>query len=101
MVDLVQIPCGKMQLSPKLELYRANQDQIRNQRTRLRRNALFLVKKRAGAGCKVVPDFLVLVYYRLLINNPVGMKVDYVYNDECIPLKAILISSKFLAKVKS
>ena len=33
---------GKMQLSPKLELCRANQDQIRNQRPQLRRNRLFL-----------------------------------------------------------
>ena len=32
-------------LSPKLELYRANQDQIRNQRPRLRRNRLFLGRK--------------------------------------------------------
>ena len=31
----------EIQLSPKLELYRANQDQIRNQRYRLRKNTLF------------------------------------------------------------
>ena len=36
---------GKMQISQKLELYRANQYQIRNQRPRLRRNTLFLGRK--------------------------------------------------------
>ena len=41
-----------MQISPKLELCRANQDQIRNQRHRLRRNRL-LVGRTAGGG---VPD---------------------------------------------
>ena len=42
LVDLVHIPeGGKMQISSKLEVYRANQDQIRNQRTWLRRNTLF------------------------------------------------------------
>ena len=40
---------GKMQISPKLELFRANQEQIRNQRPRLRRNTLFLDRK-AGGG---------------------------------------------------
>ena len=40
---------GKMQISPKLELYRANQDQIRNQRPLLRINRLFLGRK-AGGG---------------------------------------------------
>ena len=34
-----------MQISPKLELCRANQDQIRNQLPRLRRNRLFLGRK--------------------------------------------------------
>ena len=48
LVDLVHIPGGKMQISPKLELYRANQDQIRNQRPRLRRNRLFLGRKEGG-----------------------------------------------------
>ena len=38
-------------LSSKLELYHANQDQIRNQRPRLRRNTLFLGRK-AGVGVK-------------------------------------------------
>ena len=38
-------------LSPKLELCRANQDQIRNQRPRLRRNRLNL-------GGKAVGDFV-------------------------------------------
>ena len=42
-------------LSPKLELCRANQDQIRNQRPRLRRNKLFLGRKAGGGG---VPDQL-------------------------------------------
>ena len=36
-------------ISPKLELYRANQDQIRSQRPPLLRNRLFLGRK-AGAG---------------------------------------------------
>ena len=35
-------------ISPKLELCRANQDQIRNQRPRLRRNRLILVEKAGG-----------------------------------------------------
>ena len=34
-----------MEISPKLELYRANQDQIRDQRPRLRRNTLILGRK--------------------------------------------------------
>ena len=37
-------------LSPKLDLCRANQDQIRNQRPRLRRNRLFLGRKAGGGG---------------------------------------------------
>ena len=49
LVDLVHIPKGgKMQISPKLELCRANQAQIRNQRPRLRRNTLFLGRKTGG-----------------------------------------------------
>ena len=49
LVDLVHIPDGgKKQISPKLELCRANQDQIRNQRPRLRRNRLFLGRKEGG-----------------------------------------------------
>ena len=44
---------GKMQISPKLELYHANQDQIRNQRPRLHKNIQFLGRK--TGGCKVVP----------------------------------------------
>ena len=39
-------------LSAKLELYRANQDQIRNQRPLLRRKRIFLGRK-AGGGEKV------------------------------------------------
>ena len=38
----------------KLEVYRANQDQIRNQRPRLRRNTLILGRK-AGGFSPVVP----------------------------------------------
>ena len=49
LVGLVHIPeGGKMQISPKLEVYRANQDQIRNQRPRLRRNTLILGRKEGG-----------------------------------------------------
>ena len=50
LVDLVHISeGGKVQISPKLKLYRANQDQIRSQRPRLRRNRLFINRK-AGGG---------------------------------------------------
>ena len=45
---------GKMQISPRLELCRANQDQIRNRRPRLRRNTQLLGLK-AGEVCKPVP----------------------------------------------
>ena len=46
-------------LSPKLELYRANQDQIRNQRPRLRRNTLILGRKAAGGDfLEQYPNFL-------------------------------------------
>ena len=49
LVDLVHIPeGGKMQISSKLEVYRANQDPIRNQRPRLRRNTLILGRKEGG-----------------------------------------------------
>ena len=48
LVDFVHISGGKMQISPKLEVYRANQDQIRNQRPRLRRNTLILGRKEGG-----------------------------------------------------
>ena len=41
---------GKMQISPKLEHYCANQDHIRNQRPRLHRNTLFSGRKRRGGG---------------------------------------------------
>ena len=37
-------------LSSKLELSSANQDQIPNQRPRLRRNTLILSRKAAGGG---------------------------------------------------
>ena len=53
---------GKVQISPKLELYRANQDQIRSQRPRLRRNGLFIGRK-AGGGDFVVPQFLLINAY--------------------------------------
>ena len=43
---------GKMQISPKLEFCGSNDDDIRNQRPRLRRNTLFLVEK-AGGGAFV------------------------------------------------
>ena len=54
LVDLVHISeGGKMQISPKLELCRANQYQIRNQRPRLRRNRLFLGRKEGGFSRQV------------------------------------------------
>ena len=59
LVDLVHISeGGKMQISPKLELCRANQDQIRNQRPRLRRNRLFLGRKAGGGVSRPVPAIL-------------------------------------------
>ena len=51
-VDVMQISLnhgGKMQIPPRLELCRANQDQIGNQRPRLRMTTLFLGRK---AGVK-------------------------------------------------
>ena len=48
-VVIMHFPGGKIQITPKLELCRANQDQIRNQGLRLRRNRLFLGRK-AGVG---------------------------------------------------
>ena len=49
LVDLVHIlEGGNMQLSPKLEQYWTNQDQIQNQRHRLRRNTLILGRKAKG-----------------------------------------------------
>ena len=54
-------------LSPKLEPCSKNQDQIRNQRFRLRRNTLFL-RRKAGGGdgvSKPVPFDLSLVNTRL------------------------------------
>ena len=49
-------------VSPKLELYRANQDQIRNQRPRLSRNTLFLGRK-AGRGVnKPAPKTHLFIY---------------------------------------
>ena len=56
---------GKMQISPKLEVYRVNQDQIRNQRPRLRRNTLILGRKAGGFSpevpkCQAMPMIIVL-----------------------------------------
>ena len=48
-----------MQISPKLEVYRANQDQIRNQRPRLHRTTLILGRK-VGGGSPGVPNFYML-----------------------------------------
>ena len=39
--------------SPKLEVYRANQDQIQNQRPRLHRNTLILGRKEGGGFLRV------------------------------------------------
>ena len=59
LVDLVHISeNGKMQISPKLEVYGAKEVNIRNQRPRLRRNSLFLGRK-AGGGCKGVPNLYI------------------------------------------
>ena len=42
LVDEVHFPkCGKMQISPNLDFSCTNQDQIRNQRPRLRGNSLY------------------------------------------------------------
>ena len=51
----------EISFSPKLEVYRANQDQIRNQRPRLHRNTLILGRK-AGGGFSRCTEFCLLVY---------------------------------------
>ena len=57
LVDEVQFPeGGKIQISPKLEQYCANQDQIRNQRPRLRRNTLFLGQDEGEGVSRPVPN---------------------------------------------
>ena len=48
--------CEEIPLSQKLELYRANQDQIRNQRPRIRRNTLILGRKAGGGISRAVPN---------------------------------------------
>ena len=55
----------EISLSPKLELYRANQDQIRNQRPRLHRNTLFLGRKAGGGLSKPAPNFACLIQLSL------------------------------------
>ena len=54
-------------VSPKLEVYRANQDQIRYQLPRLRRNTLILGRKAGGGGSPVVPTSLLLVLLFFLL----------------------------------
>ena len=54
----------EISLSPKLELCRANQDQIRNQRPRLRRNKLFLGRKERGG----FPDQLRKLYRYFILD---------------------------------
>ena len=47
--DVVHFPkCGKMQISPNLDFSCTNQDQIRNQRPRLRGNSLYSYRKARG-----------------------------------------------------
>ena len=43
-------------LSPKHKLYHENQNQIRNQRPRLRRNTLYLGRKAEGGFSRAVPN---------------------------------------------
>ena len=50
---------GKMQISPKLVHFYANEVDIQNQRLRLRRNTLFSGRK-AGGGSRPVPNFITL-----------------------------------------
>ena len=51
----------EISLSPKLELCRANQDQIRNQPPRLRRNRLFLGRKAEGGVSRQLHIFYILI----------------------------------------
>ena len=60
LVDIVHFPEGnKMQISPKLDFSCTNQDQIRNQRPRLRMNTQIL-RRKAGGVCSNVA-YLILV----------------------------------------
>ena len=52
-------------LSPKLALCRANQDQIRSQRPRLRRTGLFLGRKAGGGFPDQLPNILILLTFNL------------------------------------
>ena len=61
----MHFPGGKMQISPKLEHYSANQDRIRNQRPQLSRNILFLGQK--AGGCKPVPKVIGYAINNLLL----------------------------------
>ena len=64
MVDVMQISLGgKMQISLKLELCRANQDQIRNQRPRLRRNRLVLGRKEGGFPTSAIFSTIYTIFY--------------------------------------
>ena len=54
LVDEMHFPeYGKMQISPKLDLYSTKQDQVQNQLSLLRRNTRFLGRKARGSA--VVP----------------------------------------------
>ena len=52
-------------LSPKLELCRANQDQIRDQRPRLRMNKLVLGRKEGGGFSTSSIPFIFLTYQQI------------------------------------
>ena len=54
--------------SPKLEVYRANQDQIRNRRPRLHRNTLILGRKAGGEGSPGVPKIIPKIHISLTKN---------------------------------
>ena len=59
---------GKLQISAKLEICGSNEVYIRNQRPRLRRTNLFLVKKtKGGLFCKPAPKFLYFPFLKICV----------------------------------
>ena len=69
-----------MQISPKLELCRENQDQIRNQRPRLRKNRLFLGRK-AGGGLYTSAGFPI----NMTSPEPLVLQIQTAPPEEPIP----------------
>ena len=61
MLKCMELLFEEIAISPKLELNRANQYQIRNHRPRLRKNTLFLGRNDGGGFCKGAPKFLLVI----------------------------------------